>query len=348
VNLLRNMQNMLRLMPKGITFVILLLWAHGTLFSQQGSSIKQMIWGPDYQVYLKLSNDSSYALQVEQLFHANPEDIFSRQTEFIYYPVNFDSAWFNQLQEKTDVQEEYTFDYRESQPQIRKVTLWGTLNKSLGGSWVHFINCMVLALETRELDLTAPLLTRPESKWKPNPVTESYKRTKKWKYYLPIEYSNAKKEYKKRLKNKQLGDIKSIPPSYIKLFLKTDDKQYKKLLEQGKYVEIAKVDLVKLMLGAGYLGETQIDFIKSRVLLAIKKYNAKQMPTVLIFDEYQAAVAMRLDEDGYYPEKMVFQNEDKLSPEEISQRESIIRGIISLINEKNKMSFRARLQEQYK
>jgi hypothetical protein len=320
------------------------------LFSQQDTTyIKQMVWGPDYQVYLKMSNDSNYNLQIEELFHANVGEIFSRHTEFVYYPVNFDRSYIEELVSRySNTDEDVTIHVPVREPIIRKLTLWGALGKTLDGSWVHFVNCLLYSLETRQLELTAPLLKRPESNWKPNPMTDTYKRTKKWKYYAPVEQKYAIKEFKYRKKNNKLGDLQGIPQSYINLFLSTSEKQYQMLLRTKNYKQLAKIDLVKLMLGTSYMGEPQIEYIKSRVLQAISKYNACRMPTVLIFDEYQAAVAMSLNEAGYKAEKIVFKNENELSYEEILQRTNILKGIIALINEANKKAFKDKLGEYYK
>ncbi len=317
------------------------------LAQQQQTTIKQMTWGPDYQVYLKLENDSSCKMQIEKLFHANPDDIFNHKTEFVYYPVNFDQSYIDSLLNHTSPQDDYTVDMPR-EPQIRKITLWGVMKESIDGGWVHFINCLLYSLETRQLELTAPLLKRPESNWKPKPVTQTYKRTKKWKYYVPVEQKYARKEYRLRKRLNQLGDLSSIPQTYIDLMLNTSESEYQKLLKEHEFSKLARIDLVKLMLGTPYLSEAQIYYIKSRVLQSIAKYNANRMPTVLVFDKYQAAVAMSLDELGYKAEKIVFQNEENLSYEEINQRTIIIKGIIALINEANKKNFQDKLKGTYK
>jgi hypothetical protein len=320
------------------------------IFSQQDTTfIKQMIWGPDYQVYLRMSNDSSYNLQIEELIHANSRDAFAKQTQFVYYPVNFDHTYIEELlSHYSGSDEDLTTPMQVKEPMIRKLTLWGALGKTLDGSWVHFINCLLYSLETRQLELSAPLLQRPESNWKPKPMTKTYKRTRKWKYYAPLEQKYAIREYKYRKKHNQLGDLLSIPKSYIDLFLSTSEKEYQALHKEKKYKQLAKIDLVKLMLGVNYMGEAQIQYIKSRVLESISKYNANRMPTVLIFDEYQAAVAMSLTEAGYRAEKIVFKDQENLSFEEIQQRRVIVNGIIALINESNKKAFKEKLGEYYK
>jgi uncharacterized protein YprB with RNaseH-like and TPR domain len=96
------------------------------------------------------------------------------------------------------------------------------------------------------------------------------------------------------------------------------------------------------------MGEPQIAYIKSRVLQAIRNYNADRKPTVLIFDEYEAAVAMTLADEGYKAEKIVFRDQETLTGEEIAQRTLIINGFIALINESNKKAFKEKLTEYYK
>jgi hypothetical protein len=313
---------------------------------KQTTTIRQMIWGPDYQVYMKMDNDSSYNFEISKLYHASDDNLFNHQTEFVYYPVSFEQSYIDSLLLSASDTNDYS--HIQKSPQIRKVTLWGSVGQSIGGGWVNFINCLQYALETRQLELNSPLLKRPESAWKPNPVTETYKRTRKWKYYVPVTQHEAKHEYKIRKRNNQLGDLKSIPSSYISLMQHTSDSHYKKLLKNHDYPTLAKIDLVKLLLGSPYLSETQIDYIKSRVLLSISKYNAKRMPTVLIFDRYQAAVAMSLDGTGYKADKIVFHDQQSMSPQEIIQRSLIIRGLVALINESNNKAFKERLNSLYK
>ncbi len=334
-------------MIKKILFWIILYCGLPLMAQQQQTTIKQMTWGPDYQVYLQLANDSNYKFQIEQLFHANPDDIFNKKTEFIYYPVNFEQSYIDSLLYRSHSKADYTVDMPH-EPQIRKITLWSVMKESIDGGWVHFINCLLYSLETRQLELTAPLLMRPESKWKPKPMTQTYKRTRKWKYYFPVEQKYAQKEFKVRKKHNQLGDLSSIPKGYIDLMMKTSEREYQNMIKKREFHKIACIDLIKLMLGSPYLSEAQINYIKSRVMLSITKYNANRMPTVLVFDKYQAAVAMSLDETGYKAEKVIFLNEDKLSAEEIYQRTNIIRGIIALINEANKKAFQEQLNSFYK
>lgn len=311
--------------------------------------IKQMVWGADYQVYLKLDNDSSYNIAIDQLYHANEEDAFNRKTEFVYYPVNFEQSYIDSILSQTSSSNNDNFTIEIPRKlQIRKVTLWGSVGQVVGGGWAHFVNCLVYALETRQLELTAPLLKRPESNWKPSPITETYRRTHKWAYFVPYEQRFAKKEFRIRKKKDQLGDLNSVPQGYIDLMLNTSEKQYQQYFKEKRYNLLAKIDLVKLMLGTPYMSETQIDYIKSKVLQSISNYNAKRMPTVLIFEKYEAAVAMSLDGLGYKAEKIVFKDQENLSDEEIRQRTLIIKGLIVLINEANNKAFKERLNGLYK
>lgn len=94
--------------------------------------IKQMTWGPDYQVYLKLDNDSSYLLQISELFHANPNEIFNRRTEYVYYPVNFDQSYIDSIRNRDFGGEDFTMTVSK-EPKVRKLTLWNALSQSLGG-----------------------------------------------------------------------------------------------------------------------------------------------------------------------------------------------------------------------
>jgi hypothetical protein len=334
-------------MKRELGFIFALLACISLFAQQQTINIRQMTWGPDYQVYLQLDNDSSYSYEISQLVHADPDEAFNRKTEFIYYPVNFDQSYIDSLLEITNQTPDMTAS-KPSAPQVRKVTLWGSVGQTIGGGWAHFINCLLFSLETRQLELTAPLLKRPESTWKPKPVTDSWKRTHKWKYIAPVEMKFAQKEYKIRKRNKQLGDLQSIPQAYIDLMLNTSEKEYQNLIKKKEFKKLAKIDLVKLMLATPYLNETHIDYIKSRILQSVSRYNAQHKPSVLIFEKYDAAVAISLDGLGYKAKKIVFRDQNSLSPMEVMQRTSIIQGIIALINVANTESFKERLNGIYK
>ncbi len=314
---------------------------------KQTINVTQIIWGTDYQIYLQLDNDTTFQYDFNELIIANPDEAFNRPTGIIYYPVSFDAQYIDSLLRIKD-KNEFTDNAQSTIANKRKVSLWGAVRDEIGGGWVHFINCLLFALESRQLVLEAPIMMRPISNWKPDPVTETWKRTHKWKYFIPLSYREALKEYKIRKKNHQLSEIENLPENYVKLFLKTNDRKYRKLLKNKDYRTIAKIDLIKLLLGAPYLGEAQIKYIKSRILSAIQHYNAHNRPSVLIFDKYNAAVVVSLDGLGYKVHKIVFRDEDFLSPEQYLQRTNIIRGIIELINVSNNEAFKKKLAELYK
>ena len=317
-------------------------------FAQEGfgeTDIKQMKWGLDYQIYMKLNNDSAYSLDIEKLFHVLPKDNQFQKPEFTYFPVKFDSTYIANLRERYPAETDFTFDLTLSENDPK--TLWSALSKTLNGGWIHFVNCMVYSLETQELDLRASIMTRPVSDWKPKPMTESFKRTKGWKYYVPMTMKEAHKEYKLRKKEGKLEDLASVPPEWIEMFLNTNDRMYTIDVAVRDFRKTSKIDVIKLLLGAKYLGEPQLNYVKNKVLKATTNYTLRQMPTVLIFDEYEAAVSLTLDETGYVIDNMIFKNQQDLSEEEIIQRQALITNYISLINEENKFQFQKRLKSTY-
>ncbi len=297
------------------------------------SQVVEMKWELDYEIYLTLSNDSSYTYDLREAFHVSDtkEDY---QTEFVFYPVKPGS--------------EYAMQIPDSASAILQKTLWSALNSTLGGGWVHFTNCVAYALEIRMLDLKSPLMQRPESNWKPQPMTESYQRTKDWLYYVPMGQKEAQREYKLRIAENKPGDIQSMPTSYIDLFLNTTQKQYDKLVVEGRWNAVAKIDLIKLMLGSNYLGEAQISYISSQVLAAVKAYTSNVLPSVIVFDEFDAAALMSLDAQGYKIEKIVFRESSLLSEETMVSRSEEISRIVETINDYNRNSFQKRLGNYYK
>jgi hypothetical protein len=298
------------------------------------AQVAQMNWSLDYQIFLKLANDSNYKYDIREAFHVKNSNEITN-SDFVFYPANPGADFITQMPGDSLTSESVK-------------TLWSALHAKIGGGWVHFINCLAYSFETQKLSLTSPLMVRTQSSWKPNPVTESYKRTKDWKYYVPSEQKLAQKEYKIRLSKNELGDLKSLPKSYIDLFLSTSQKQYNKLKELHKFNEVAKIDLVKLMLGSNYLGEAQISYIANSVLEAVQSYSSNMLPSVIIFDEYDAAAVMSLDATGYKIEKIVFKTSANLSEQEISQRSEKINQIVATINEYNSNSFKKRLGSYYK
>lgn len=309
----------------------------------QNAFIKGMRWGVDYQIYITLSNDSNYVYDISALHHAaNPSE---NDNNYVYYPVNLDPDFIAALKNKK-------LD-NKPQPVIpgsaeKSKTLWSALHEYLGGGRVHFINCLLYAFETGNLSLTAPLMQRPVTNWKPNPVTQTYLRTKKWKYYAPVTQKEARKEYKIRLKENNLRELDGIPAASIQLFLATNDKQYGQLLLNHRYADLAKIELVKLMLGAPYLGQTQIDYIQGCVVKAVMQYSVNNLPSIIIFDEFKAAVAMTLDEEGYKIERIEFADYDALSFADAEQRREKIKSVISGINHANRQLLENNLKRYYK
>jgi hypothetical protein len=326
---------------KNVHALLLVFWlitAINTMAQNQSSEISEMHWELDYEIFLKLSNDSSLSLNINDLFHIKPGSAGDFNSEFVYYPVSLNDKFVNSVRNRESL--------NPSSETINK-TLWGALHESLGGGWVHFTNCLLYALETENLSLTAPLMKRPDTKWKPKPVTESYRRTKKWKYYAPVNQKYAIKEYKIKKEENRLGDLQNIPESMIQTFLGTKRKDYQRLKDQEKLHQLAKIDLVKLLLAASYLSEPQIAYIRSSVLNAVKQYSASRLPTVIVFDEFDAAAAMSLDVQGYGIENIVFRKDAGLNADEKEERSEDIRRIIDEINHYNRESFKTRLERYY-
>jgi hypothetical protein len=292
---------------------------------------------------MKIENDSTYSYDPRQLFHVGQRAGGEFQTEFVYYPVNFGDDYIVDIQTAN----EDTIDNTRRDSAKHVNTLWSSLHYSLGGGWVHFANCMLYALEREYLDLTAPLMKRPDSKWKPDPPTESYLRTKKWDYYVPVSQRYAQKEFDIRKENNELGDLNNLPESFIELFLETNNREYRKMKEANKEHDIAKIDLVKIILGANYLGEAQISYISNSVQKAVKNYTVSKIPSVLIFDQFDAAVAMKLDKGGYAIQKVAFREGASVTVEEAEQRTEEIRNIVQKINAYNNQAFQKRLESYY-
>ncbi len=299
-----------------------------------------MKWELDYEVYLRMKNDSTYTYDIRQLFHIK-EDPSDSAVDFIFYPVNLDEDYINNL--GTD-----SLYANETIQSTSLKTLWAALHESLGGGWVHFINCLLYSLETGQLDLTAPLMRRPETDWKPKPPTDSYKRTRKWEYYIPVDQKLAIKEYKFRMKRDDPGDLKNIPEEFIVLFLGTSNKRYREYIENRKVNIVAKIDLVKVLLGANFLGEAQINYIRSQVLNAIRNYSINRIPSVLVFDDFDAAAAISMDLNGYKLQSIAFNKSANLTYEQMEDRKEQISKIISDINIYNQNSFRKQLSNYYR
>ena len=307
----------------------------------KSQNIEKMQWDKDFQIHITLANDSNYILDIKELHHTNIAEDGS--TSFTYLPTRLG----NEFVEKLKYSELDTGVINNQDIPENNKTLWSSLHISIGGGWVHFVNCVLYSLERGYLDITAPLLIRPESSWKPKPMTESFKRTKKWKYYVPVDQKLAIKEYKIKKSNNNLGHLNDVPEEFINLFLKTKQSDYEQMKMKLMKRDKAKIDMIKVLVGANYLGETQIKYIKSMVLKSIADYSDDQLPSVIIFDNFNAAVAMSLNEIGYQIDKIVFIDERFISIETRLERVNRINSIVKQINEVNKDVFQQKLKSYY-
>lgn len=309
-------------------------------------TISEMKWGVDYNLHVKLSNDTNYVMDVRGLYHTG-KNIFIDSTDqsATYYPVTLDDEFIKYIKNKKlegeDLQKQDTTDNSQAK------TLWSALHSTLGGSYIHFVNCLIYTLESQGLYLTEPVMRRPSTEWKPNPMTESYKRTRKWEFFFPYNQKLAQKEYKLRKSENDLKDLQGVPASFIELFLNTSQRKYEKLRVEQKKRMVAQIDLVRLLLGAKYLGQTQIQYIRSKVHSAVLKYNINSLPSVIIFDDYNAAVSMTLSAAGYKIGYVVFRDQDSMSKEEGQLRIQKIESLIKSVNEANERVFKKRLERYY-
>ncbi len=321
----------------GITLIQGILFALYGQTDQGSPSVSEFKWELDDEVLLKLSNDSDYVYDIRQLFHI-PGDPVNLNSDYMYYPANLDQQYIDELNNKNDSILQADLEYK---------TLWGALHASLGGGWVHFTNCIQYALETGQLSMTAPLMKRPETAWKPRPLTDSYLRTRKWRYYVPVNHRRAMKEYVIRKDINELGDLKSVPAEYIDLFLKTTDRKYRKIKNSGDMKSLAKIDLVKLMLGINYIGQAQIIYIRSAVLSSVRSYSVGKLPTVVIFDKIGAAAVLTLDKEGYKVKAVAFKKTNELTLEGMNEKRAEINSIITTINDYNNRLFMKQLENYY-
>lgn len=308
-------------------------------------SISEMRWGRDFNLHVKLSNDTNYVMDVRALHHTGKLTLDLLNEETTYYPVSLDEEFINYI--KNRKLENESMPKADSTKAGKPTTLWSSLHGNLGGGYVHFINCLVYALEAQHLNLTNPIMRRPITNWKPKPVTQSYKRTRKWEYYIPYNQKLAQKEYKQRKKEDDLKDLQGVPSRFIDLFLNTSQKEYELLKTEGRKMLVAQIDLIRLLLGAKYLGVNQIEFIQNRVTSSVLLYSANNLPSVIIFDDYNAAVAMTLDNSGYKIDYVVFRDQETISPEEQGSRIEKIEALIAAINEANDKVFRKKLSTYY-
>jgi len=317
-----------------------------SLYSRENTKVRYLKWRDTGDILVTLENDSGFILDINDLFHSQGSVKPDIEGSITYYPVALAENFIDQFKEKNiDLD---TAEYDQSQTYKKYNTLWSAVHSTLGGGWVHFANSLIYSLESGQLQLTAPLLKRSDSKWKPKPMTKSYKRTKKWEYYIPESQKLAIKEYKIKAKEGTLGDIANLPQEYIDLFLETNDNEYKELQYQNNKSDLAKIDMVKILLGANYLGIPQIHYIKSMVLKSVLHYSIKNpIPSVIIFDDLQAAVAMKLDTYGYHIENVAFKDEERLSEKELENKMKMLNTIVSGINEINKRHLQEKLKKYY-
>jgi len=325
-------------------FLLLAFLLNNSTYSQEKPKIRSMKWGSNLKINLELSNDSSYILDVDQLPHSDKE-FGERLRRYTYYPANLSEEFIEQLK-KIEIKEHRDTTIAQSHDK----TLWSALHNFIGGEWPHFMNTILYAIEKNYLDLKSPLMKRPETDWEPDPKTESYKRTRKWDYYVPFNQRHAHNEYELRKENDNLGGLKYVPKSFIDLFLDTGNWKYKRMKKKDDREterKLAKIDMVKLLLGAKYLGKPQIDYIKSMVLKAMNDYSKEELPSIIIFDNFNAAVAMSLNESGYKIDKVIFNDTDEISKEIKEERRDKIEAIVDNINEVNKDIFKKRLKKYY-
>ncbi len=309
-------------------------------------SISDMRWGTDFNLHIRLSNDTNYVMDVRALHHAGGILIDTLKQSTTYYPVNLDEQFISYLkQRRLEIESEASAN--DTTKRSTPVTLWSALHKTVGGGYIHFINCIMYSLESQHLNLSDAIMTRPVSSWKPKPMTDTYKRTKKWKQYIPFDQKMAQTEYKLRVKENELRDLQGVPQHFIDRFLATSQKDYEKMVQEGKRNFVAQINLVRLLLGAKYLGASQIDYIRAKVENALALYSLNNLPSVIVFDDYNAAVAMSLDNLGYKIDYVVFRDQEHLSRDEQKIRIEKIEALVEAVNEANENVFRKRLSTYY-
>lgn len=308
-------------------------------------SVREMRWGRDFNLHVSLSNDTNYVMDVRALHHAGGVLIDPSDESTTYYPVTLDEEFIEFI--KTSKLETEKRAESDTIPVGKPRTLWSALHGTLGGGYVHFVNCLVYALESNHLNLDDPIMRRPITSWKPKPRTQTWKRTRKWEHYIPYDQKLAQREYKLRKRENDLRDLHGVPAKFIEAFLKTSQKDYEKLKAEGRRMQVAQIDIVRLLLGAKYLGMDQIEFIQNRVTSSVLLYSVNNLPSVIIFDDYKAAVAMSLDKSGYKIDYVVFRDQERISAEEQSYRIDMIEALIKNINEANDRVFRKRLSTYY-
>ena len=321
----------------------------GLIVGAQNASqptISEMKWGLDYNLSIKLSNDTNYVMDARGLYHTG-KNLFIDSTDqsTTYYPVSLDNEFIQYLKDqKLTGRDELRFDSTQI---TQSRTLWAALHGSIKGGYVHFINCLIYTLESNKIFLTDPIMKRPASNWKPKPMTNSFRRTHKWEYYIPYDQKSAHKEYRLRKSDDDLKDLIGVPSSFIEIFLKTSQKEYLQYRREEKKQIVSQIDLVRLLLGAKYLGKEQIQYIQSKVLTSVLKYNINSLPSVIVFDDYNAAVSMTLDNTGYKIGYVVFRDQATMGPNDYETRFRKIELMIKAVNEANDRVFKKRLEKYY-
>lgn len=330
---------------KRLGVLILLTSAAVSGLAQQAlqPTISAMRWGADYKLHIKMANDSAYVVDVKGLYHTG-KNIFTDSTT-TYYPVTLDKEFVDYIKNKK-IEEPDSISKLDS-TKISYKTLWSATHTHIGGGYIHFVNCLIYSLESQQLKLTEPIFKRPSTGWKPKPMTKTYKRTRKWEYYYPSNQRLAQREYQLRRKENDLKDLQGVPSRFIRLFLETTEPEYKRMIRENQSQQVTQIDLVRLLLGAKYFGEGQIRHIGARVYSAILKYNVNTLPSIIIFDDFNAAVAMSLNTAGYNIEYIVYSDGEIVPGDELSGRTQMIEGLVKNINEANERVFRKRLQIYY-
>jgi len=328
-------------------YTLFILFSGITLYGQDftRSYVQDMRWGEDYNIYLTLTNDSGFVLKVDELYHPETLETGDAVETYTYYPVSLSGEFINELQQRLARQNQLE---KTNQKSISYNTLWSSFHENLGGGWAHFVNCLLYSFETGNLHLNAPLMKRPQTNWRPVPVTESYLNTRKWEYYAPFDQGIAQREYRRRASENDLEDLRGVPQSFITLFMSTSQREYENLRTANATSLTAKIDLVKLLLGARYLGQAQISYITTQALKSALDYSVYNLPSVILFDAFNAAVAMSLDETGYQVEYILFTDEEGLSDNEQSLRKQRIMAIVENLNTQNRKTFEDKLKTRYK
>ncbi len=297
--------------------------------------IREMKWGLESTISLTMANDSIYEINIEDVFQTD-QSVNSSDND-IYFPVNLSYDYIEKFKNNGISKDE----------DANLENIYRAVHSITGGSFAHFMNLMIYSLQTYQLDLKSPEMMRPITKWRPNPITESYVRTRRWKYYTPQEFKNAKKEYDYRKKHNNLVELEGIPMAFIRRSNKTKDTKYVKLSNLGYNDQTAEIDLVRLMLGSNFLGKDQIRYIRNCVLQAVSEYKIYELPSLIIFKNYKAAVAMSLDATGYKVEGTVFSDDKQIDQGEKDRRTAEIQHVIQNINEANQKAIERKIKKLY-